>query len=373
MVNKFENITDAEIDAMDKAELEAYIHYASEQEHKFDKRQHAKKILLNSLYGALGTPYFRYFNLYCAEAITLTGQATTAQSFKLFNNYLNNVLATNNDYAIASDTDSVYVNLAPLVDRLFEGSTAAKADAEIVKFLVTLCDGKFSDMLNETFDTYALKLNSMRNAIDMKREAIAKAVFVAKKNYVMMVYDDEGVRLATPKMKVTGLEAKRASTPKFFKSKLEDGYKLLFQSDEKLVHRFVDMVKEEALRLPVGTCAGVSTANNIEKWDTDGPWKSGTPKHIKGAITYNRLIKDSDLYKEIGSGEKVYIIQLKEPNPVKSPVLAYNEGFPSDLLDESYVDKELDYEKYFVTPYQRVLNVVGWNSEYAPSLDDLFV
>lgn len=359
----------ADIDTMTKEELEEYIKIAEEQEHKFDKKQHAVKILLNSLYGALGTPYFRFFNIHCAEAITLTGQATTAQSFKLFNDFLNGILGTDKDYAIASDTDSVYLDLSDLIDKLYGDAPPQ----EIIDPVTKLCDTKFADMLEECFDKFAHNINSMRNAIDMKREAIGSAVFVAKKNYVMQVYDNEGVRYATPQQKITGLEAIKSSTPKFFQEKLKEGYKLLFQGDESKIHEFVSDVYTEAMKLTPDDVAGVSTANNIETFDNgDGTYKKGTPKHIKGALAYNRLIKNSDIYQPINSGEKVYVIQLKEPNPLNTPVLAYNERFPSDLLDEKYVDKELDYEKYFIKPLTRTLDILQWTPKHEVSLEDLF-
>lgn len=357
-----------DIDKMSKAELEEYISIASAEQHKFDKRQHAKKILLNSLYGALGTPYFRYFNIHCAEAITLTGQATTAQSFKLFNDYLNGILKTDKDYAVASDTDSVYLDLSDLAMQLF-----GTHDPDIVLDpLVKLADTVFADMLDDTFNTFAQKINSMENVIVMKREAIARAIFVAKKNYVMLVFDDEGVRLASPKMKVTGLEAIRSSTPSFFQEKLKAGYKMMFNDEQTPIHKFVNEVHQESLSLPAGACAGVTTANNIEKFMTDGAYKSGTPMHIKGAIAYNRLVANSDLYQPIKSGEKVSIVQLVEPNPIGSPVLAYNEQFPSDLLPDKYVNKQLDYDKYFVKPLTRVLDVIGWTHKHEASLESLF-
>lgn len=360
----------ADIDIMTKEELEEYIKIAEEQEHKFDKKQHAVKILLNSLYGALGTPYFRFFNIHCAEAITLTGQATTAQSYKMFNDFLQNLLGDDKDRIAASDTDSAYVDLTDLIEKLY-GKDAEVS--EVIDKVTKLCDTKFADMLEECFDKFAHNINSMRNAIDMKREAIGSAVFVAKKNYVMQVYDNEGVRYATPQQKITGLEAIKSSTPKFFQEKLKEGYKLLFQGDESKIHKFVSDVYTEAMKLTPDDVAGVSTANNIETFDNgDGTYKKGTPKHIKGALAYNRLIKNSDIYQPINSGDKVYVIQLKEPNPLNTPVLAYNERFPSDLLDEKYVDKELDYEKYFIKPISRPLDILQWKPKHEVSLDDLF-
>lgn len=357
-----------DIDTLTKEELENFIELAEVEYHKYDKQQHSAKILLNSLYGAMGTPYFRFFNIYCAEGVTLTGQATTAQSFKVLNDFLNNMLNSDKDYTVASDTDSVYLDLSELVRKLYGTTDLTKVIDNVTK----LCDVILAEKLTDTFDTFANNLNSMKNCIDMKREVIGEAVFVAKKNNVILVHDNEGVRYATPKMKITGLEAIKSSTPKFFADRLKAGYALLFQTEEHKVHSFVNDVHSATMKLTPDEISGVSTANNIDNFIEGNGYKLGTPKHIKGAIAYNKLIQGSELYQPIRSGEKVSIIQLKEPNPIRSPVLAYNEKFPSDLLSETYVDKDLDYGKYFIKPYQRVLSIVGWNTERVASLNDFY-
>lgn len=363
------NITNDDIDNMSTEELKQYIAYAEEMYHKFDKKQHSAKILLNSLYGALGTPYFRFFNISCAEAITLTGQSCTAQSYDVFNTFLQSILKDDVDRVVAGDTDSAYVDLTDLIIKLYGTSDLSKVIDNVAK----LCDTILAEKLKEKFDQFAIDLNAMKNTIDMKREAIGAAIIVAKKNNVIQVYDNEGIRFAIPKQKITGLEAIRSSTPKFFQEKLKRGYDLLFQNEESKVHEFVEMIYKETSKLVPDDIAGVTTANNIENFIVgEAGYASGTPKHIKGAIAYNRLIKGSDEYQPINSGDKVSIIQLKMPNPINSPVLAYNDKFPMDLLDEKYVDRDLDYEKYFIKPYQRVLSILKWNTERKVTLDDFF-
>lgn len=361
-------ITNSDIDLMSKDELIAFIAKAQVEYHKYDKQQHSAKILLNSLYGAMGTPYFRFYNLYCAEGVTLTGQTCTAQSYDVFNSFQSDIMHDNKDRTVASDTDSAYIDLTELIYKLYKTTNLNDVLDKVVK----LCDVVLTDKLTVRFDKFASDLNSMKNCIDMKREVIGEAVFVAKKNNVIMAYDNEGIRYATPHMKITGLEAIKSSTPKFFAEQLKFGYGLLFQDEEFKVHNFVDSVYGQVQQLTPDDVSGVSTANNIESFMSGETYKLGTPKHIKGAIAYNKLIAGSDLYKPIRSGEKVSIIQLKEPNPIRSPVLAYNEKYPADLLDEKYVDKDLDYNKYFIKPYKRVLDIVKWNTKHVPSLFDFY-
>ena len=362
------NSTMSDIDAMSESELKEYIAMATVMQHKFDKLQHSAKILLNSLYGALGTPYFRFFNIWCAEAITLTGQSCTAQSYAVFNEFQQGILGDNVDRVIAGDTDSAYIDLTELILKL-TGSTDLDL---VIDKVAKLCDVVLAEKLEDKFEQFAVNINAMKNTIDMKREVIGEAVFVAKKNNVIRVYDNEGLRYATPKMKITGLEAIRSATPKFFQKKLIEGYGLIFKNDEAAVHRFVDDTYAESMKLSPNDIAGISTANNIENFIDGDTYKKGTPKHIKGVIAFNKLIEGNDNYQPILSGEKVSIIQMKEPNPIRSPVLAYNTKFPHDLIDEKYIDRDLDYNKYFIKPYTRVLDIVNWTPTHIQTLDDLF-
>jgi len=353
-------------------ELSAYLTECNNNVSKFDKSQHSVKILLNSLYGALGSPFFRMYDKAQAEGITLSGQAVVTQSYIVFNDYLNTMLKTNTDYAVASDTDSVYVNLTPLVDALFPKDTSHD---QLVDGIVGLCDGHFSDMLAARFAEYAIETNAYTNAIDMKREAVATACFVAKKNYVMRVYDNEGTRYATPKLKITGLEAIKSSTPKFFQDKLKAGYSFVFDKTESDVHSFVDSVYKEYAARPIESIAATISVTELEKYIEGDGFKSGTPGHVKAAVTYNNCIESHNLgnkYHKIRAGDKIKIISLKMPNPLKQKYFAYLDKFPHEFIPEKYIDRDSNYEKYFVTPLNRVLGTVKWNHEYTSSLEDFF-
>ena len=89
---------------------------------KFNNIQMARKIQLNSAYGAVGNQYFRYYNLLNAEAITLSGQVSIRWIENKMNQKMNKILKTEDvDYVIASDTDSIYLNLGPLVEGVYKG------------------------------------------------------------------------------------------------------------------------------------------------------------------------------------------------------------------------------------------------------------
>lgn len=359
----------SDIDKMNKTELEEFISYAETQKHKADKLQHAVKILLNSLYGALGTNYFRLYNVKCAEAITKTGQTVTAESFDLFNSYLDKVTKVEKDRILFSDTDSAAVDFTEFVEIMFSG----KSFKEKFRGMKKLADGHFNKLLEKRFEDFAKLLNSVENSINMKREKIAEGILVAKKNYAVNVFDNEGVEYATPKLSVTGLESVKASTPKFFRKKLEEGYKISFGDNEEDIHKFVENVHDELSTLEIDELAGSITVNNLDKYsDGAGGFISGTPGHVRGAIAYNNLIGNSTKYEQIKNGSKVKIVQLKEPNPLGSKNLCFPDKFPEDLISKDYISIEKDYEKFFIVPIKRVLDVIGWKTEQGISLENFW-
>jgi len=85
---------------------------------RYNNLQLAKKVCLNSAYGALGNEYFRFFDIRQATAITTSGQLSIRWIENKLNAYMNRILKTKDkDYAIASDTDSIYLSLNELQQR----------------------------------------------------------------------------------------------------------------------------------------------------------------------------------------------------------------------------------------------------------------
>ena len=355
-----------------KETLKAYIDECESKAHIYDKKQHATKILLNSLYGCLGTQYFRLFDIFQAEGITLSGQVVVTKSYDVMNDFVNSALKSDSDYVVASDTDSCYVNFSPLMKVLCDG----KSFEDQLKVMQKICDTVLPAKLTTQFDALSLATNAWNNAVDMKREAIASACFVAKKNYVMNVYDNEGTVYSTPKQKITGLEAIKSSTPKFFQDKLKIGYGMVFNSSEEKVHTFVADVYKEYMALPIEDVVATTSVTELEKYeDGDDGFAKGAQGHIKGAIMYNRLLKSmklDDKYVEIRAGDKLKIINLKVPNPLGLRYFCYLDSFPTEMIDMKYIDRDSNYEKYFVGPLKRVIGVLEWTHEYSPSIEDFF-
>ena len=185
--------------------------------------QMARKIQLNSAYGAIGNQYFRYYKLANAEAITLSGQVSIRWIENRMNKYLNKVLKTEDvDYVIASDTDSIYLNMGPLVESVYKGRE--KTTEGVVTFLNKVCEMELEKYIDRCYQELADYVNAYDQKMFMKRENIAeRGIWTAKKRYILNVWDSEGVRYEEPKLKMMGIEAVKSSTPAPCRTMIKDG------------------------------------------------------------------------------------------------------------------------------------------------------
>ena len=147
-----------------------------------------------------------------AEAITLSGQVSIRWIENRMNEYLNTLLKTEEvDYVIASDTDSIYLNLGPLVTKFFSNRVGDKA--AVVSILNKVCEEKLEPFIQSSYEELAAFVSAYDQKMIMKRENIAdKGIWTAKKRYILNVWDSEGVRYAEPKLKMMGIEAVKSST-----------------------------------------------------------------------------------------------------------------------------------------------------------------
>ena len=228
--------------------------------------QMARKIQLNSAYGAIGNQYFRYYKLANAEAITLSGQVSIRWIENRMNTYLNKILKTENeDYVIASDTDSIYLNLGPLVERVYKGRE--KTTEGIVSFLNKICEVELEKYITNSYETLANYVNAYDQKMFMKRENIAeRGIWTAKKRYILNVWDSEGVRYEEPKLKMMGIEAVKSSTPAPCRKMIKDALKLMMSGTEDEVIDFIENARKEFRSLPPEQIAFPRTASNIRKY-----------------------------------------------------------------------------------------------------------
>jgi DNA polymerase elongation subunit (family B) len=338
--------------------------------------QMARKIQLNSAYGAIGNQYFRYFKLANAEAITLSGQVSIRWIEEKINKYLNKILKTNNvDYVIASDTDSIYLNMGPLVETVYKGRE--KTTEGIVSFLDKVAQVELEKHIEGCYQELADYVNAYDQKMQMKRENIAdRGIWTAKKRYILNVWDSEGVRYEEPKLKMMGIEAVKSSTPAPCRQMIKNGLKLMMSGTEEQVIEFIDNCRTEFKKLPPEQIAFPRTASDVRKYRSHSDiYMKGTPIHVRGALLFNHYIKEKNLtnkYSLIGNGEKVKFIYLKKPNIIQENIISFIQDFPTELGLDKYIDYELQFEKSFLEPLKSILDAIGWNVEKTVNLELFF-
>ena len=344
---------------------------------KYKNLQLAKKVQLNSAYGALGNQYFRFFDIRQAEAITLSGQLSIRWIEMKLNGYLNKLLKSEGvDYVIASDTDSVYVNLGPLVDMVYGSKNQAQIE-KIVDFIDKACTEKIEPFIDKSYQELADYMNAFDQKMQMKREVIAnKGIWTAKKRYILNVYDSEGVRFAEPKLKMMGIEAVKSSTPMSCRDKIKESLKIVMNGDEQKFQEFVGDFKQEFKTLPFEDIAFPRGVSELTKYSSSSElYSKGTPIHVRGAIVFNALLKKHKLtkkYQLIQDGDKTKFCYMKVPNPVQENVFSILTVLPKEFNLNKFIDYDLQFEKAYLDPLRTIVNTIGWKPERGSSLESFF-
>ena len=338
--------------------------------------QWAKKIALNSAYGAIGNQYFRYYDVRQATAITSSGQFVIRFIEKNVNEYINKILKTDNkvDYIVASDTDSIYLTL----DKLVEATCKDKSKADTLKFLNKVVNSRIEPFIDKCFDELAEYTNAIKQKMVMKREVIAdKGIWTAKKRYMLNVLDEEGITFEEPKLKIMGIEAVKSSTPEVCRGKIREAIKLIMTKDEDTLQKFIADFKNEFYQMTAEQISFPRSCNNLKKYmHGSNIFIKGTPIHVKGALIYNHQLKQFKLHRKypiIQEGDKLKFLKLKEANPFKFDVISYVSKLPSEFKLQEYIDYDIMFQKTFVDPMSFILNSIGWSTEKTASLEDFFV
>ena len=337
--------------------------------------QMSLKIALNSLYGAMANPHFRYYSTNIAEGITLTGQYIIQYIGKEINAFLGKKLKVDSfDGVISSDTDSVMLCLDDLVKKVIPPDTPT---IKIIDFLDKFSKTVLEPFVKDKFTELAEYVNAFENKMDMKREAIAdRGIWRAKKNYVIQVYDNEGVRYAEPYLKAVGIETAKSSTPEIVRDALKKSISVLLNKNETDIHEFVKQFKQEFMSAPIEQISFPRGVSDIEKYILpNGQWKIGAPIHVKASISYNNLLKQTGLnvrYPSIHSGDKIKFVYLKNPNPTRNNAIAITDFLHKEFGLDDYIDRDLQFEKTFLMPLQSITSILGWTTEYKNTLFGFF-
>lgn len=368
-----------------------------------DNLQHSLKILMNSLFGALGNKYFKeYFDIRVAEGITLSGQLSILWITRKVDEYFNTIfkfpkgpvvhkvhhvtvpdpetilhVMSGQNFAFYQDTDSIYVDASPLVSKLFTEEEQQNDKERIINFLDKLCQEKIEPYITKSYEELADYVNAYENRMFMKREVIAPtAIWTAKKRYTMEVADSEGVRY-WPKMdhKIMGLDAVKASYPRFCRNWLEEAYLMALQDREADLHNFVNEKRKEFKALPIEKIATPTGVNNLEKYfDPQTIYVKGAPMQVKASLIHNHLIEKYNIsaVPMIKSGDKILHVGLKTPNPAGIEVIAFQGKMPPAFKLEKYVDYDKNFTKNFIDPLMNLIGVLGWSHERQASVLDWF-
>jgi DNA polymerase elongation subunit (family B) len=341
---------------------------------RYNNLQLAKKVSLNSAYGAMGSQYFRFYDLRQALAVTQAGQLSIRWIENKLNEYLNKILKSNTDYVIASDTDSIYLNLGPLVDSVYKEKPETQ---KVIAFMDKICEEKIQPYIDKSYQELAEYVHAFDQKMQMKREGLSdKGIWTAKKRYILNVYNNEGVQYAKPKLKVMGLEMVKSSTPTAVRAKMYQLVDLIVNTNEETVQKFVADFREEFRKLPVEDISFPRGCNGLKEYaDSATIYRKGTPIHVKGAILYNHFLKQHNLttkYPLIQEGEKLKFTYLKTPNPFRDMVVSFPTRLPKEFELQEYIDYETQFEKTFLEPIKLILDCIGWKTEKQYTLESFF-
>ena len=343
---------------------------------KFNNIQMARKIQLNSAYGAIGNQYFRYYNLANAEAITLSGQVSIRWIENKMNTYLNKLLKTEDyDYVIASDTDSIYLHLGPLVEKVFQNRE--KSDQSTLRFLEKVCDVEFEKYIQNSYEELATYVNAYSQKMVMKRENIAnKGIWTAKKRYILNVWNSEGVQYAEPKLKMMGIEAVKSSTPMPCRGAIKEALELVMTKQESDVQKFIAQFRKKFESMPLEDISFPRSCNNIEKFtSTKDIYGKGCPIHVRGSLLYNHYVKKHKIQNKfpfIQEGEKIKYLYLRKPNRIGENVISFFQTLPTEFELDGSVDYEVQFDKSFLSPIKGILDAIGWTPEKKVTLEHIF-
>ena len=342
---------------------------------RYDNLQLAKKVSLNSAYGAMGSQYFRFYDLRLAIGVTSAGQLSIRWIEDKLNGYMNRLLKTNGvDYVIASDTDSIYLRLGELVNKVYSKKTDVN---QLISFMDRVCEDKLQPYIDESYQELASYVNAFAQKMQMKREGLSdKGIWTAKKRYILNVYNNEGVQYSVPQMKVMGLEMIKSSTPSAIRDKMKATIKLMVTGTEDEVQDYIANFRKEFKTLPIEEISFPRSVNGLKTYtDNILIYTKGTPIHVKGSLLYNYLLNKHKLTKKypiIKEGEKLKFTYLIQPNPINDTVISYPNRLPSEFGLDNYINYDLQFEKAFLDPIKIILNCMNWQAEKTNSLSNFF-
>ncbi len=355
----------------DKLSTEWEIKGDEEKAKYYEDRRTIAKVMLNSIYGVLGLPKFRFYDIDNAESVTMTGQLLLKFAEKMANHYYNQILDSDEDYCIYMDTDSLFLLASPLIEKLYP--TIDMNDDQMSEKILEITS-QVQSYLNSSFDLFSNRfLHSDKHYFDIKQEVIARTgIWTSKKRYALHIINKKGVPV--DKIDVKGLDVIRSTFPlafrAFMKGLLKDFLKDVPQKeiDEKVLE-----MKDKIPHLEVAIIATPTGVKNLKKYGKPeeewnkafSNWIKGAPAHVKAALSYNEMLRHLKLSKkfpDIKEGEKIRWVYLK-PNLYGLDTLAFK-GYddPKKILDiiEIYIDRNRIFEKVLKKKLMDFYSALNW-------------
>ncbi len=336
-----------------------------EKSEYFDRRQYLQKVVLNSLYGVLGLPVFRFYDLDNAEAVTYTGQSLIKFTKKIANYFYNKELHDDVNHCIYIDTDSVFYSALPLVKKRYPDLDIKNVD-KMSKAILEIAS-EVQVYLNKGYDYFAKKFcNLDKHRFDIKQEVIAKSgLFVTKKRYGLKIINDNGKKVN--KLMVKGLDTVRSSFPvamrEMLSKLLED---ILMDVPKEKLDKFIINFKNSMKLKEFDKIAIPTSVKGIRKYKSkEGSifksYKLGTPIHVKSSLFYNDFLKFKKIskqYKPISNGDKIKWVYLKQ-NPLGLDTIAYK-GHEDPIEILNFIREYIDYNKiYKQALYKKIMMLYG--------------
>jgi len=350
-----------------------------EKSEYFKRRQHIQKIVLNSLYGVLGLPVFRFYDVDNAEATTVTGQKLIKFTEKMANFYYNKQLGDKKDYCIYTDTDSVFYPAVPLVKNRYP--SADLSDETFMTEQILDIAKEVQDFINTSYNHFAKKfLNCDEHRFDIKQECIARSAFwVTKKRYGQWIINDGGVKCN--KLDVKGLDIVRSNfSPAFRKIMTEVLKGILDNTDKSILDEKILSFKKNMKNLPIDDLAlstgvkgiGKYTDKNVGKFKTKTVLsiiKKSAPAHVKAAIRYNDLLKyyGATNTEKIKNYQKIKWAYLKS-NPLNIEAIAFK-GYedPDEIV--KFIETYIDHNKIFKRALQKKIDMFYESLNWGEPID----
>ncbi len=342
-----------------------------------DINQMTQKILINSLFGALSNNNFTLFDFHIGRAITGMGRLTIKRTAKNVVDYMQKTFDTHENIWVYGDTDSIYLSAKPVVD--YFASKRKIGHEQTVNLIDNFYNKKIQPIVDNTVKELCNDFNAKRYDVQgADREVIASGLFVAKKKYTMLVYDNEGVKYSkeNPYLKTQGLEIIKGGTPNFSKKYLTDAITVLLTKEEKEIKEWFNEIKDDFMNWKLEDIAKTQGVSKIydPMWGTTQNGRLvSIPFGSRAAIATNNYIMKNNLqgkFQLIQPGDKVKMLYLLEPNRLKSDAFAFLDGEFAEIFKKD-IDYDTNFQKFFLKPLEIMTEALGINlSQNHESLDD---